>query len=207
MLLTEPIEALLRAKKQRSTNVVVEDAVNLLHWINKKMMSRAYHDSLHLTIIDRQTSVALGISERRAKAAKSLLKEVKAIKFWRTIRTEDGVFVNLWYISVFRSRVVRVSNGHHKMGKDKRYRSSGRAATFEFVAEESNILTVIQDDFSSGSIFRKHRKIFERERLEALEVTKTPQSQLRNSIVRTKEAVLDFVDEYFSSSDMAIIDF
>lgn len=207
ILLTQRIEKLLRATKQRSTNLVVEDAVQMLHWINKKMVGRTYYDSLHLTIIDRQTSVALGISERRAKAAKSLLKEVGAIKFWKTIRTEDGVFVNLWSISVFHSRVVSVRNGYYKLGNENRYYSSDKDATFKFVSEENNILTMIQDEAGNGSIFRKYRKVFERQRLEALEFAKISENRIRRSLSKAKNSARDFIDDYFACSDMSVIDF
>lgn len=203
VLLTEPLEKLLRAKKQRSTNLVVDDAISLLRWINKKMVSRSYNDSSHLTIVDRQTSAALGISERRAKKAKALLKEVGAIEFWK--KTSSGGFgINLWSISINYSRVVSVINGYYRLGGDTKYQSSDEQMSFKFLSEENNILTIISDDTGSRSIFRKHRKVFEKQRLEAIKRSKNAQTSIVKKIANFRKFAHDFIDEYLDTCDLVL---
>lgn len=206
VLLTEPIEKLLRAKKKRSSNLVVDDAINLLYWINKKMVSRSYNDSTHLTIVDRQTSIALGISERRAKKAKALLKEVGAIEFWKKT-SSGGFWTNLWSISINYSRVVSVINGYYRLGGAAKYQSNDTQASFRFISEENNILIAIKDDTGSRSIFRKHRKVFEKQRLEAIERAKFIQASAVKKTAKARRLSHDFIDKYLETCDSSLIDF
>lgn len=206
VLLTEPLEKLLQAKKQRSTNLVVDDAISLLHWINKKMVSRSYNDSTHLTIVDRQTSVALGISERRAKKAKALLKEVGAIEFWKKT-SSGGFWTNLWSISVNYSRVVSVINGFYRLGGDAKYQSSDEPMSFKFISEENNILAIIKDENGVRSIFRKHRKVFERQRLEAAKRINFIQGSSVSKIAKARKIAHDFIDDSLGTCDPVLVDF
>lgn len=206
ILLADRLEKVLTSKKRRSTNLVVDDAIELLHWINKKIVSRGYRDSTLLTIVDRQTALELGISERRAKKAKALLKEIGAIHFYKKTRSGD-YWTNLWSVSVEHSRAVYVTNGYHRIGLESRYQSSKKKMSYEFVSEENNIFALVEDESGIKSIFRKHKKVFEKQCLETL---KKASSRLRSAqvlVAKVKHSAHDLLDEYFAVTDEVLIDF
>jgi hypothetical protein len=206
ILLADRLEKLLRSKKRRSTNLVVDDAIELLHWINKKIVSRGYRDSTLLTIVDRQTALELGISERRAKKAKALLKEIGAIHFYKKTRSGD-FWTNLWSVSVEHSRAVYVTNGYHRLGSESRYRSSKKQMSYEFVAEENNIFTLVNDVSGAKSIFRKHRKVFEKQCRNTLEKSASALRSAETLVTKVKQSAHDLIDEYFAVNDEVLIGF
>lgn len=206
ILLADRIEKLLRSKKRRSTNLVVDDAIELLHWINKKIVSRGYRDSTLFTIVDRQTALELGISERRAKKAKALLKEIGAIHFYKKTRAGE-YWTNLWSVSIEHSRAVYVTNGYHRLGSESRYHPSKKKMSYEFVAEENNIFTLVDDEYGVRSIFRKHRKVFEKQRLNRLEKSSSMLRSVQTVIEKVKQSAHDLIDEYFAANDEVLIDF
>ena len=206
ILLADRLEKLLTSKRRRSTNLVVDDAIALLHWINKKIVSRGYRDSTLLTIVDRQTALELGISERRAKKAKALLKEIGAIHFYKKTRSGD-YWTNLWSISIKHSRAVYVTNGYHRLGAEFSYRSSKKKMSYEFVSEENNIFTLVNDESEPRSIFRKHRKVFEKQCLDTLEKANSRLRSAQTLAAKVKHSASDLIDEYFAVNDKVLIDF
>lgn len=206
ILLADRIERLLRSRKRRSTNLVVDDAIELLHWINKKIVSRGYRESTLLTIVDRQTAVELGISERRAKKAKALLKEIGAIHFYKKTRSGE-YWTNLWSVSIEHSRAVYVTNGYYRVGGESRYRSSKKKMSYEFVAEENNIFTLVKDESGTRSIFRKHRKIFEKQCLNTLEKSVSALRSAQALVVKAQQSAHNFIEEYFEVHNEVLIDF
>lgn len=206
ILLADRLEKVLRSKKRRSTNLIVDDAIELLHWINKKIVSRGYRDSTLLTIVDRQTAIELGISERRAKKAKALLKEIGAIHFYKKTRSGD-YWTNLWSVSVEHSRAVYVTNGYYRVESESKYRSSKDKMRYEFVAEENNIFTLVSDESGLKSIFRKHKKVFEKKRFNTLEKSRSAVQSAQTVIERIKQSANDFIEEYFEARSEVLIDF
>jgi hypothetical protein len=206
ILLADRIEKLLRARKHRSTNLVVDDAIELLHWINKKIVSRGYRDSTLLTIVDRQTALELGISERRAKKAKALLKEIGAIHFYKKTRSGE-YWTNLWSVSIEHSRAVYVTNGYHRLGSESRYRASKKKMSYEFVSEENNIFALVEDESGIKSIFRKHRKVFEKQCLKTLEKSVSAANSAQELVEKVKQSVHDLIEEYFAADDEVLIAF
>jgi hypothetical protein len=206
ILLADRLEKLLRSKKRRSTNLVVDDAIELLHWINKKIVSRGFRDSTLLTIVDRQTALELGISERRAKKAKALLKEIGAIHFYKKTRSGE-YWTNLWSVSIEHSRAVYVTNGYYRIGSESRYRSSKRIMSYEFVVEENNIFTLVNDGSGIRSIFRKHRKVFEKQCRNTLEKSASALRSAKILTTKIKQSAHDLIDEYFAVNDEILIDF
>lgn len=202
ILLADRLEKLLRSRKRRSTNLVVDDAIELLRWINKKIVSRGYRDSTLLTIVDRQTALELGISERRAKKAKALLKEIGAIHFYKKTRSGE-YWTNLWSVSIEHCRAVYVTNGYHRIGSESRYRSSKKKMSYEFVAEENNIFALVEDETGTKSIFRKHLKVFKGQCLKSSGSSKS----LHGLASKIKQSAHDLIDEYFAVNDEVLIDF
>lgn len=196
ILLADRIEKLLRAKKKRSTNLVVDDSIELLHWINKKIVSRGYRDSTLLTIVDRQTAIELGISERRAKKAKALLKEIGAIHFYKKTRSGE-YWTNLWSVSVEHSRAVYVTNGYYRIGSETRYRSSKKKMTYEFVTEENNIFVLVSDESGTKSIFRKHLKVFQDQCLKASKKS----TSIQDLVSKFKRSANDSIDEFLNGQE------
>lgn len=206
ILLADRLEKLLQSKKRRSTNLVVDDAIKLLHWINKKIVSRGYRDNTLITIVDRQTALELGISERRAKKAKALLKEIGAIHFYKKTRSGD-YWTNFWSVSIEHSRAVYVTNGYHRLGSESRYHSSKKKMRYEFVSEENNIFTLVKDESETRSIFRKHKKVFEKQCLKTLEKSASAVSSAQALVAKAKKSAHDLFEEYFAVNDEVLIDF
>jgi hypothetical protein len=202
ILLTDRIEKLLRAKKQRSTNLVVDDAIQLLHWINKRIVSRGYADSTQLTILDRKVALDLNISERRAKKAKALLKEIGVIHFYKKTRSGE-YWTNLWSVSIEHSRAVYVSNSYYRLGSEPRYRSSKKKMSYEFVTEENNIFALVTDETGTKSIFRKHLKVFRNQCLKSNQKS----TSIQRLTSKIKQSAHDFIDEFLNIQDETLICF